>query len=103
VVGRGLEDRRQVDGGDPQVFEIVEMLDDAAQVAALETEVRRRRVPRFEDTRLVDAVAGGEPVGEDLVEDRVPDPGGGVDAHRRSCVTAGAGVWGGPGPWTPGT
>ena len=39
VVGGRLEDRRQVDGGDPQVLEVVEVLHDAAQVAALEPEL----------------------------------------------------------------
>ena len=59
------------------------MLDDAEQVAALEPVVGRRRVPRLEGAGLVDAPARGEPVGEDLVEDRVPDP---VRACRRSST-----------------
>ena len=80
VVRGRLEDRGQVERVDPEVLEVVEVLDDAEQVAALEAVVGRRRVPRLERTRLVDALARREPVGEDLVEDRVADPGRRVDA-----------------------
>ena len=86
VVRGGTEDRCQVDRGDPEVLEVVEALGDPAQVAALEAVVGRRRVPRLEDTRLVDPVAAGEPVREDLIEDRVADPGRRVDRHRRTSA-----------------
>ncbi len=83
VRGR-TEDRGQVDRGDPEVLEVVEVLGDPAQVAALEPVIGRRRVPRLEDARLVDPVAAGEPVREDLVEDRVADPGRRVDRHLQA-------------------
>ncbi len=82
VVGGRGEDRGEVQRGDPEVLEIVEPLDDPAQVATLEAVHRRWSVPRLERAGLVDALAGREPVGEDLVEDRVADPRRRVDAHR---------------------
>ena len=73
------------------------MLDDAEQVAALEPLARRWAVPWLEGARFVDALAGGEPVGEDLVEDGVADPGRRVDGHRSGCgrsMTGAAGTAG---------
>ena len=74
VVRRRSEDRSQVERRDAQGGEVVEPLDDAEQVAALEAVRRGRRVPRFERAGLRDALARREAVGEDLVEDRVADP-----------------------------
>ena len=82
VVRGRLEDRRQVDRGDAEVLEVVEPLGDAEQVAALEPVRRRRRVPRLERPGLRHPLARREPVREDLVEDRVADPGRRVDASR---------------------
>ena len=80
VRGR-LEDRREVDGVDAQVAQIVEMLDDADQVAALVAVIRRRRAPLVEVPGLGDRQAPREPIGEDLVEDRVADPVGRLGAR----------------------
>ena len=81
VVRGRLEDRGHVDGVDPEVLEVVEALDDPEQVAALEPVRGRRRVPRLDGPGLAHPIAGGEPVREDLVEDRVADPVGRVDSH----------------------
>ena len=81
VRGR-LEDRGHVDRVDAEILEVVEALDDPEQVAALEAVRGRRRVPRLHRTGLADAVAGGEPIREDLVERRVPNPVGRVDSSR---------------------
>ena len=61
---------------------MVEVLDHAEQVAALEAVDRRRRVPRLQRPGLGHPGAASEPVREDLVEDRVPDPGGRIDHDR---------------------
>ncbi len=83
VVRAGAEDRGQVDRGDPEILEVPEVLGDPAQVAALEPVDGRWRIPRLQGARLVDPLAAGEPVREDLVEDRVADPVRRVDRHRR--------------------
>ena len=80
MVRGGLEDRGHVDRVDAEILEVVEALDDPEQVAALEAVRGRRRVPRLHRTGLADALAGGEPIREDLVERRIPNPVGRVDA-----------------------
>ena len=77
IRGRG-EDRVQADGVDPQVDQVVEMLGDPQQVAALEAVPRRRIVPRLQVTGLVYARAPRESVREDLVDDRVSYPRRGI-------------------------
>ena len=79
MVGRGREDRVEVEPIDAQVDEIVQPGGEAEQVAALEPGPGRRRVPRFEHTRRHQAVAPREPVGKDLVEDGVRNPGRHLD------------------------
>src|SRR4026209_2016704 len=94
MVGGRLEDRRQVDRGDPKALQVIEFLEDAQEVAALDPVVGRRGVPRLEWTGLRHARASGESIREDLVEDCVPDPGRRIDAHRRrwwAAVLPGAG------------
>ena len=86
VVRARAEDRGQVDRADPEILEVAEVLGDPAQVAAFEPVDGRWRVPRLEGPRLVDPLAGGEPVREDLVEDRVADPVRRVDGHRGRIV-----------------
>ncbi len=83
VVEPPTEDRVQVQRVDPEVDQVVQPLDDPEQVAALEPMRRGRRVPRLQVAGLADAIARREPVGKDLVEDRVADPVRGIDAHRR--------------------
>ena len=88
VVRRRREDRVQVERVDAQVLEIAELVGEAAQVAALEPVGGRGRVPALEAAGFVDAVTLGEPVGEDLVEDRIADPGWRIDTHRRDATGA---------------
>ena len=81
VVGGRLEDRGEVDRRDTEVREVREPLRDAQEVSALEPVVGRRRVPGLQRARLPDPQGRGEPVREDLVEDRVANPLRGVDDH----------------------
>ena len=82
VVRRGGEHRIEVDRVDAEPLEMVEVFDHAEQVTALEAVDRRRRVPRLQRPGLGHPCAASEAVREDLVEDRVPDPGGGFDHDR---------------------
>ena len=92
VVRGGGEDRGQVQGGDPQVGQHRQVLGDAQQVAALEAVEGRWIGPRLEMTRLGHAVAGGEAVGEDLIEDGIANPARRVD-HRCSLASQPAPGW----------
>ena len=83
MVRRRLEDRREIDRRDTELVEVVEVLDHAQQVAALEAMVGRWCVPRLERPRLRHARTRGEPVGEDLVEDGIADPVRRLDRHGR--------------------
>src|SRR5690606_3318983 len=85
VVGGRGEDGVEVDGVDAQRLEVIELLDDAEQIAALEAVVRRRRVPRLQVLWLGYVGTCGKAVGEDLVKDGVFDPLGGVNvrSHRK--------------------
>jgi hypothetical protein len=83
VVRRGLEDRRQVDRVGAERGDVVEVLHDAEQVAALEPVEGRWRIPWLHRARLRNAVARREAIREDLVEDRIADPGRRVDGHGR--------------------
>ena len=78
VVGRRLKDRREIDGVDAQVGQVVEVLDDADQVAPLIAVVSRRCAPLVEVARLGHRHAPREAIGKDLVEDRVANPVGSV-------------------------
>ncbi len=84
VVGRRLEHRVEVHdvGADPD--EVVEVVDDPCEVASLETAMRRVGVPRFEHPVRCAIVAAGEPVREDLIDDRPLRPCG--DVERRWLV-----------------
>ena len=84
MVRGGREDRRQVQRRDPEVREVVEPLGDPQEVAALEAVDRRWARPMVRvRPGLGPGSTGSEPVGEDLVEDRVADPRWSVGAHRR--------------------
>ncbi len=87
VRGRG-EDRGQVESGDADRLQVGQPLDDPQEVTALEAVPRRCCVPRLEGAGLGDPRAGREAVREDLVEDRVTDPGRRVDRHRSSVGRA---------------
>jgi hypothetical protein len=83
VVGRRGEDRVEVDRRDAQSLEVVQVVDHAVQVTALEPVVGRRGVPGLEGPGRMDTAAAGEPVREDLVEDGILHPRRGVDRHAR--------------------
>jgi hypothetical protein len=74
VRGR-LEHRGEVQRVHAQRLDVIEVLDDPEQVAALEPVVGRRLIPRLERPGLLDPRAPREPVREDLVEHCVADPG----------------------------
>ena len=85
VVGAGLEDRGEVEQGHPQLLEVVEVLDDTVQRAAVQLErhvgpaVHDGVVPvgRLRPARQWRAGRGAcEPVGEDLVAHLVRHPVG---------------------------
>jgi hypothetical protein len=76
VVRGRREDRVEVERGDPQLGEFVEVLRDAQQVAALEAKRRRRGIPRLHRPGFGDAPARREAVREDLVEDGVATQSG---------------------------
>ena len=100
VVRGRAEDRGQVERGDAQVLEVVEVLRDPEQVAALEPVVRRRGVPRLERARLADARAGRESVREDLVEDAIRTQSGVSTATSAAPL---GGAWPRAGPLEPRT
>ena len=74
MVGGRPEDGVEVDRGDPEVGQPVEVLGNAEEVAALVAVERRGRVPRLEIDRLANSVGLREAIGEDLIEDGIPDP-----------------------------
>src|SRR5690606_4213354 len=74
VVRGRLEDRVEVERRDAERPYVVQPLGDAQQVAALVAMHRRRRTPGLEVRGLHPPLRGGEPVREDLIEDRVLDP-----------------------------
>ena len=76
VVGRRLKDRREVDGIDTQVGEVIEVFDHADQVAPLIAVIGRLRTPLVQVLRLGQAQRPREAVGKDLVENRVANPVG---------------------------
>ena len=87
VVALAGEDRRRVDDVGADLLDVVEVLGDAVEVAAVELH-RRARVAALEahlvvplgrqrpvgDLALVGRRGAGEPVGEDLVDHRVASP-----------------------------
>ena len=79
VVGRRGEDGIQIEGGNAQVVQVVEVVDDAVEVAALKPLFFGRGAPRLEGDLLLlgHLSAPGKAVREDLVEDGVLCPVGG--------------------------
>src|SRR5690554_5565763 len=81
VVGARREDRVQVDRVAPEVLDVRKAFDNAGKVPAEEVLSGRRGAPRFDTRRIVRGVTVAEPVGEDLVEDRVVYPVGDRHGH----------------------
>lgn len=73
IAGR-LEDRVEIERGDAQLLKVIESLDNAEQIAPFIAMGCRIALPRLKVRRLLDPIAGREPIGEDLVEDRVLHP-----------------------------
>ena len=79
MVGRGEENGVEIEGVHAEIEEVIEFLDDAAQVAAHEI-IEGRFCAPFRDVGGIIAWVGvGETVGENLVEDCVLYPVG--DGH----------------------
>ena len=74
VVRGRREDRGQVQRGDAERPEVVQVLGDAEEIAALEAVDRGRGVPRLQFARLANPGAGRETVREDLIEHGIADP-----------------------------
>ena len=81
MVGRALEDGAQVERVHAQVLQVVQLLGHAQQVAALKAVVGGLVVPWLQVGRLVDALALGKAIREDLIEDGVFDPVGSLNRH----------------------
>jgi len=96
MVAGGGKDRVQVDGRDAEVAQVIQFLGHAVQVAAFETVDGGRRIPAFKRQvgRWI-ALALGETVGEDLVEDGVlyPVGGGHMGLYSRVVSRADSGLW----------
>src|SRR5215203_498958 len=89
VIAGGLENGIEVECGDAEVSEVVEVFDDSEEVAALVAVGGGIAVPSLQPAGFREAVALGEAVGEDLIEDCVPHPFrrvdvAGLDAKDRS-------------------
>ena len=81
VIGRRGKDRVEVNGSDPQVFQVIQFFGYAIQVAAFKAILGWGRVPGFEAQAWhpfappnYGGVAAGEAVGKDLVENGVLYP-----------------------------
>jgi hypothetical protein len=74
MIARRVEDRIEIEGIDPQFGQPIEVLDDPPQVAALVSAARGRSRPWLETSRFRHPLRPGEPIGEDLIEDRVGHP-----------------------------
>ena len=74
VVGGGEENGVEVEGVHAELEEIIEFLDDAAQVAAHKIVEGRFCSPFCDVGGVISRVAVGETVGENLVENRVLYP-----------------------------
>ncbi len=78
VIGGGHEDWVEVDGGDAQVLQVVELFDHTLQVTALEAEAGGGRFPWLNVGGLFNRLRFGKAVGKDLVKNGVLDPVRGV-------------------------
>ena len=74
VIGIRSEDGIQVERIDAEGGDVVEVLEDATQVSPEIIPRRRLPSPFLRPRRIVRYVAVREPLGENLVEDRVLDP-----------------------------
>ena len=83
VIGGRLEHGREVDRGDAERNQVIEVLEDADQIAALIAVISGRCTPRVEVAGLRHRRAPREAIGENLVEDRVANPFGRLRIEHR--------------------
>src|SRR5262245_15561278 len=74
-----LKERAEIQGVHAKVREIVEMFDNAQQIATLEAVRGRRGLPGLQVRWLRDAAAGGKTVRKDVIEHGILDPIWGQD------------------------
>ena len=74
MVGCRLKDGVQVNGINAQVKQLVEALDDPAQIAALVTPDRRWGTPFLEVGRVIGRIAISKAVRKNLIENRILHP-----------------------------
>ena len=81
MIAADLEDRRQPNGSDPQAGDVVQMVDDTAEIAADE---------RLHLSRLQPAIRrGGKAIHHDLVDDGFVSPGRSLEAVDDVAVEGG--------------
>ncbi len=68
MIGSRSKDRVEVQRRDSQILQVIEILGDPIQIAAFETVMRGRRVPRFK-TDIRQTVAACKTIGKNLIED----------------------------------
>ncbi len=74
VVGRRGEDRGEVDGIDAEVGEVVDVVGDPGEVATQHAAAGRDRVPWHDVVGIERAIAVGETIREDLIDDGAGRP-----------------------------
>ena len=74
VIRGTLEDRVKPNRVYAQIDEVVEFFNNAPEVAALITVMRRRNVPRLDPGPDIDLPRAMKPIWEDLIEDGIFDP-----------------------------
>ena len=87
MVGRCREDRVQIERIDTQRLEIVQLLDNAVQIAALEALLLGRGTPRLEGNarHWRPLLPTGEAIREDLIENGILYPVRGMKGHSVLC------------------
>ncbi|CRH62053.1 Uncharacterised protein [Chlamydia trachomatis] len=89
MVGVGFEDRREVEGVDAELDEMIELARDTREIPSEEVVPGRLAPPGNDSLRIEGVVAIGEAFREDLIEDGIMKPIGGVHVTpsflRRRC------------------
>ncbi len=82
MIARRLEYGREIERRDAEIGQVVKTFDDADQVAALDSRGKWVQHPTRAGWRACVPAAVREPVGENLIKDRVSDPLGGLWCAR---------------------
>ena len=69
-----LKDGAEIQRVHPEIREIIEVVDHAQQIAALEAVRGRWGLPRLQVGWLLDTAAGGKTIGKDVIEHGLLDP-----------------------------